>query len=148
MSTWKNLFSVVVLVVALSFIVISNSMDDKPQTEDLGIYTVTAYCPCKVCCGRYADGITASGHKILPGDCFVAAPPEIPFGTWLIVPGYNDGWPVKVLDRGGVIKGKNLDVFFGVDPDSSRTCTPHERALEWGRQTLRITKLNYMKEVK
>ncbi|GAH06555.1 unnamed protein product, partial [marine sediment metagenome] len=26
--------------------------------------TVTAYCPCKICCGKWADGYTASGHKL------------------------------------------------------------------------------------
>lgn len=109
---------------------------EQPHTKDLGIYTVTAYCPKSCCCGRFADGLTASGHKIQPGDSFVAAPPEIPFGTWLIVPGYNDGWAAEVLDRGGKIKLLKLDVFFPT----------HKEALEWGVQKVRVTRVNYMKE--
>ena len=48
---------------------------------------VTAYCPCPKCCGRYSDGVTACGHKIHPGDSFVAADKKYPFGTEMIIPG-------------------------------------------------------------
>ena len=89
---------------------------------------VTAYCPCSKCCGEYADGITASGHKIQPGDTFVAADKRYSFGTEMIVPGYDDGRAVKVLDRGGAIKGNRLDVFFH----------SHQQALEWGVQYLDV----------
>lgn len=88
------------------------------------LYKVTAYCPCEKCCGECADGITACGHRIQPGDKFVAAPPYIPFGTILNIPGYGS---VPVLDRGGVIKGNRLDVFFPT----------HQEALEWGVKYLR-----------
>ena len=83
---------------------------------------VTAYCPCPKCCGRFSDGITACAHKIKPGDTFVAADQMYPFGTEMIVPGYNNARPVKVLDRGGAIKGNRLDVFFH----------SHQQALNWG----------------
>lgn len=87
---------------------------------------VSAYCPCKQCCGRYADGITASGKPAV--GFFVAAPPNVPFGTLLSIPGYNEGLPVPVLDRGGAIVGNKLDVFFPT----------HQEALNWGRQYLKI----------
>ena len=83
---------------------------------------VTAYCPCEYCCGDYADGVTASGHVIQPGDKFVAAPGNYPFGTKLYIPGY--GW-TTVQDRGGAIQGNRLDVFFPT----------HAEALQWGRQS-------------
>lgn len=89
---------------------------------------VTAYCPCEKCCGEFADGITASGHKIEPGDCFVAADRNFPFGTELIVPDYNANRLVKVLDRGGAITGERLDVFFPT----------HEQALQWGVRNLDV----------
>lgn len=85
---------------------------------------VTAYCPCPRCCGQYSDGYTANGHRIEQGDRFVAADPKYGFGTQMIIEGYNDGKPVEVLDRGGVIKGDRLDVFFNC----------HDQALEWGVQ--------------
>ncbi len=90
---------------------------------------VTAYCPCELCCDNYADGVTASGHIIQPGDKFVAADPSIPFGTLLNIPGYGI---VPVLDRGGSIKGNRLDVYFDT----------HTAALEWGRKKLQVQKEN------
>ena len=93
---------------------------------------VTAYCPCSKCCGKYADGITANGHRIKPGDAFVAAPKTIPFGTSLIIPGYNNGKPVRVMDRGGAINAGRLDVFF---PD-------HKEALEWGVRNVVVKSLD------
>jgi len=89
---------------------------------------VTAYCPCEKCCGEYADGITACGHKIRPGDAFVAADKQYSFGTEMLIPGYTNGQPVKVLDRGGAIRGDRLDVFFH----------SHEEALKWGVKHLDV----------
>jgi len=83
---------------------------------------VTGYCPCSKCCGKFADGITACGHKIRPGDTFVAADKRYSFGTTMVIEGYNDGQAVKVLDRGGAIRGNKLDAFFQT----------HQQALEWG----------------
>ena len=93
--------------------------------RSLGLFEVTAYCPCERCCGRFADGITASLHRIEVGDRFCAADPGIPFGKYLDIDGYGY---VPVWDRGGAIKGNKLDVFFPT----------HEEALEWGRQELEI----------
>ena len=87
---------------------------------------VTAYCPCHLCCGSAACGITASGYKIKPADKLLAAPPEIPFETAIFVPGYGRA---KVKDRGGKIQGDRLDVYFGL----------HIEALKWGRQELEVT---------
>jgi len=88
-------------------------------------YRVSAYCPCEKCCGIFADGITANGHKIKPGDRFVAASKDIPFGTILNIPGYGK---VPVWDRGGAIKGNRLDVYFDT----------HQEALNWGVKILEV----------
>jgi 3D (Asp-Asp-Asp) domain-containing protein len=89
---------------------------------------VTAYCPCSKCCGQHSDGVTASGHKIRPGDTFVAADKRYSFGTEMVITGYGNGQPVKVLDRGGAIKGNKLDLFFGT----------HKEALKWGVKYLDV----------
>ena len=83
---------------------------------------VTAYCACKKCCGKFADGITACGHKIRQGDTFAAADKRYSFGTEMVISGYNKGKPIKVLDRGGAIRGNRLDVFFN----------SHRKAMQWG----------------
>ena len=95
----------------------------QPTRQSLGFFEVTAYCPNECCCEEYADGITASGEPAIGKFC--AADSIIPFGLKLDIPGYGI---VPVLDRGGKIKGRCLDVFFPT----------HQEALEWGRQTLEI----------
>ena len=50
------------------------------------------------------------------------------FGTEMVIPGYNNSQPVKVLDRGGAIRGRRLDVFFN----------SHQKAMEWGVQSLPV----------
>ena len=92
---------------------------------------VTAYCPCKKCCGPKAQGITASGKRINFNDgLFVAADKNVfDFHTNLKIPGYASGRAVPVLDRGGAIKGDKLDVFFPT----------HAQAIRWGRQRLAVT---------
>jgi 3D (Asp-Asp-Asp) domain-containing protein len=101
-----------------------------PQSDTEGTeirkMKVTAYCACPKCCGRFADGVTASGHRIKPGDHFAAADKFIPFGTMVIVPGYNGGQPVEVKDRGKAITADRLDVYF----------ESHARARAWGVRIL------------
>ena len=87
---------------------------------------VTAFCACQKCCGRWANGITASGHVIMPGDKFCAAPKNIPFGTIIDIPGYGT---VPVLDRGGSITDGRLDVYFD----------EHVLAKNWGVKYLIVT---------
>jgi len=91
---------------------------------------VTAYCPCTKCCGPKAAGLTASGKPIsYNGGAFVAADTKkYKFGTKFVIPGYGDGDPVEVIDRGGAIKGDRIDVFFPT----------HAEALRWGRQKVAV----------
>jgi len=90
---------------------------------------VTAYCPCSKCCGSSADGITASNHRIQAGDTFAAADRKYPFGTKMIIPGYDNGRLVEVLDRGGAITGNHIDVFFPT----------HEQARQWGVKYINVS---------
>jgi 3D (Asp-Asp-Asp) domain-containing protein len=105
----------------------TTSEDSLPQWRTVRM-CVTAYCPCKVCCGRLAQGQTANGHVIRPRDRFVAAPKKYSFGTEIIVPQYNRERPIKVLDRGGAITGSRLDIFF----------PSHVKAAKWGVKYLNV----------
>lgn len=89
---------------------------------------VTAYCACPICCGKHADGVTANNHRIRPGDAFVAADKQVPFGTEMVIPGYNNGQSVQVMDRGRLIKGNRLDVFMH----------SHRQAKQWGCRELDV----------
>jgi len=116
---------------------LSNKAAEKPDSEanseqsgqwHIVRMRVTGYCPCSKCCGKFADGITACGHKIRPGDTFVAADRRYSFGTEMVIEGYNDGQTIKVLDRGGAIRGNKLDAFFHT----------HKEALQWGVKYINV----------
>lgn len=96
---------------------------------------VTAYSPDERSCGVFADGITASGYSVYTNGMKLAAADTrvLPFGTIITVPGYHGGKPIPVLDRGGVIKGKRLDVLYPT----------HERARQWGTQSLDVVVWEY-----
>ncbi len=97
-----------------------------PAFQRALLFRVTAYCPCEICCGKWADGVTASGLPVTAnGSKFCAAPQEIPFGTMLDIPGYGR---VPVLDRGGAIAGNRIDVFYET----------HAEAKRWGVQWLTV----------
>ncbi|NUM52821.1 MAG: 3D domain-containing protein [Candidatus Hydrogenedentes bacterium] len=105
-----------------------------PAADFVKPMEVTAYCPCKKCCGWHRNwrgkavttagypkkvGVTASGVKARAGT-IAADTSKYPFGTQMYVPGYGYG---TVQDRGGAIKGDHIDVFF----------KSHKEALNWGR---------------
>jgi 3D (Asp-Asp-Asp) domain-containing protein len=92
---------------------------------------VTAYCPCRKCCGPHAHGVTASGHSVyFNSGKFVAADVDrLPFGTRLSIPGYHAGQAVPVVDTGYAIRGNRLDVYF----------PSHEIAMRWGVKYLPVT---------
>ena len=97
-----------------------------PTTLPAQLMNVSAYCPCEKCCGKFADGFTASG--VPAAGKIAAAPRDVPFGTVLDVPGYGRA---SVQDRGGAITGNKIDVLFPT----------HQEALEWGRQYLMVTEV-------
>jgi 3D (Asp-Asp-Asp) domain-containing protein len=83
------------------------------EYASLGNYTVTAYCGCEECCGKWAlqrEGGTvtgAAGVELVAGYS-IAADKTFPFGTRL----YIDGKEYEVQDRGGAINGNRIDVYF------------------------------------
>lgn len=97
---------------------------------------VTAYCPCARCCGKHADGITASGYSVFTNSGRIVAADTrlLPFGTMLSIPGYARTEVVPVLDTGKDIKGNRLDVFFA----------SHRKAREWGARWLTVTIYDYV----
>ncbi len=96
---------------------------------------VTAYSPDERSCGKWADGITASGYSVWTNGMRLVAADEriLPFGSLVSIPGYDREDVVPVLDRGGAIKGKRLDVLYAT----------HEQALQWGVQELEVTIWDY-----
>lgn len=92
---------------------------------------VTAYSPDPRSCGHSADGITSSLHAVETNAFrLVAADTDIlPLGSVISLAEYDGGNLVPVLDRGGAIKGRRLDVLFPT----------HEEAVEFGVKRCRVT---------
>lgn len=96
---------------------------------------VTAYSPDEHSCGDSADGITASLHDVTTnaGRLVAADSRILPLGSMISVPGYDSGQVVPVLDRGGAIKGRRLDVLYAT----------HEQARKWGVRDLDVVVWEY-----
>lgn len=84
--------------------------------EYIGECVITAYCPCGECCGRWADGVTASGLPAGPG--IVAVDPAVvPLGSTVII----DGQQYLAADTG--VTGQAVDLCM----------ESHASALAFGR---------------
>lgn len=92
----------------------------KETKKYLGKFTLTAYCPCEVCCGKN-DGITASGKKAQANHTVAVDKNYIDLGSKLLI----NGETYYAEDVGGAIKGKRIDIFFNT----------HEEALQFGKTT-------------
>lgn len=87
--------------------------------EYMGEFTVTHYCDCPICCGKWSDGITATGTVATPGRTVVVDPSVIPLGSQVLI----DGHTYIAEDTGSAIKGNRLDVFVAT----------HEEGISRGR---------------
>lgn len=80
--------------------------------EHLGEFKITHYCACEKCCGKWADGITATGTTATEGRTIAVDPSVIPFGSEVAV-FYDDGriCYYSAEDSGSEIRGNEIDVF-------------------------------------
>lgn len=82
-----------------------HAQEDDGHWEQLGTYKLTAYCPCRKCCGKWSGGPTASG--VMPAAGRTIAVSGIPFGTHVWIDGLGE---FVVEDRG--VHGKHIDVYM------------------------------------
>lgn len=74
----------------------------------LGQFKLTYYCPCSICCGEWANGITATGTTAVEGRTIAVDPTVIPYGTQVII----NGNVYTAEDCGGAIKGNRIDIYM------------------------------------
>ena len=102
---------------------------------NLGVFELTAYCPCQRCCGYWAtqrpmdeEGnpivYTASGAVASEGTTIAVDTDVIPYGTTVKINGHT----YIAQDTGGAIDGNRIDVYFA----------DHQPALEFGRQSAEV----------
>ena len=102
----KLILIVVAVVIALAL----------SRAAHAGTFKLTAYCNCRSCCGKWADGKTASGTTPEQGRTIAVDRKVIPLGTHVLI----DGVEYVAEDTG--VRGNHIDVFF----DS------HREALNFG----------------
>ena len=92
----------------------------EPEEESnlvyLGRYKLTAYCNCSKCCGKWADGFTATGTMPKEGRTIAVDPKVIPYGSKVVINGHT----YVAEDCGGAIKGNRIDVFFASHSDANK----------------------------
>ena len=86
---------------------------------------MSAYCPCAVCCGKWAGGKTKSGWMPHQGTTVAVDRRVWPMGTCLEIEGLGRRY---AQDIGGAIKGAKLDVFY----------YHHADAELFGRRAMRV----------
>jgi 3D (Asp-Asp-Asp) domain-containing protein len=101
----------------------------SPPLESIGTFTVTAYCACEVCCGKWADGITASGTVATEGRTVAADIQVLALGETIYMEGLDGligGFVVE--DTGAGITGNRIDIFIA----------DHQEATEYGVRELEV----------
>jgi 3D (Asp-Asp-Asp) domain-containing protein len=123
-------FAPVAALVALP--VLSNTSSDTRYRRIATRKTlVTAYCPCKICCGKSANGVTSTGRNAFRFTGVAADPTAIPYGNFVRIPGVGFR---KVDDTGGAMRQSwrkgvyHLDLRFKT----------HEEARQWGRKWMKV----------
>ena len=112
----------------------------KTHRASVGVFTttstVTAYCPCSICCGTYsaehpcnagtdfnqrtASGTIPTAHRTIAVD-----PDVIPIGSYVMI-----GKSVYIAeDTGSGVTGNHIDIYMST----------HEEAQEFGVQELEVT---------
>lgn len=83
------------------------SVSSDAALTSLGVFRVTHYCPCSICCGPWADGITSTGTTAVTNHTIAVEPSQIPYGTSVVI----NGQVYVAEDCGGAIKQNCIDVY-------------------------------------
>lgn len=116
---------------------LGRSGERKTKLISLGTYTITAYCSCSKCCGKWAEnrpgGIVtgAAGIELVDG-VSVASP--LPIGTEILIEGHkyivHDRTAQRIVNR---YNGKIIDIYM----------QNHDKALKFGKKQLAVFEVTH-----
>ena len=103
------------------------------STKSLGTFRITAYCSCKICCGKWSEyNKTYSGTTPQAGRTIAVYENQIPIGSKVMI----DGHIYTAEDTGSAIHENCIDIYY----DS------HKDALRFGVQKKEVFLITDIKE--
>lgn len=118
-----------------------NNEENAGNTEsylDMGTFSLTAYCPCRLCNDRWTGYPTAYGTPLTVGQTVAVDRRVIPLGSWIDIEVPGEGWKrFRAEDTGGAVKGKHIDVCVPSHGD-----TYQSRYNTNGAETVRVRIVN------
>lgn len=94
----------------------------KEEKTYLGDFTITYYCGCRKCNGKWYGYPAKNGEPLKEGYTIAVDPKVIPLNTWVYIEGIGD---FKACDTGSAIKGNRIDIFVN----------DHNKCLQLGKKT-------------
>lgn len=85
------------------------SVSSEAVLKPLGNFRITHYCPCSICCGPWANGITSTGVTATTNRTIAVDPTQIPYGSKVVI----NGQIYVAEDCGGAIKTNCIDIYVG-----------------------------------
>lgn len=95
-------------------------LQQESKDNLLGVFEVTGYCSCDICCGTKPLKLTKTGTVPKALHTVAVDPEVIPMGSRIVI----DDVVYTVEDTGKAIKGNIVDIYFDT----------HEEAVIFGRQ--------------
>ena len=83
------------------------SVSSDAALKPLGSFRITHYCPCSICCGPWANGITSTGVTATTNRTIAVDPTQIPYGSKVVI----NGQVYVAEDCGGAIKTNCIDIY-------------------------------------
>ena len=96
------------------------SVSSDAVLVNLGNFRITHYCPCSICCGPWANGITSTGVTATTNHTIAVDPSQIPYGSKVVI----NGQVYVAEDCGGAIKRDRMDLYFPT----------YEECIQFGRR--------------
>ena len=111
---------------------VTDIVDISRVGQEPVLFTITAYCSCRICCGNYSPEVTgresrtSTGTIPQSGRTIAVDPTVIPYGTSVHIDGMGD---YIAEDCGGMVDNNHIDVYFST----------HEEAVQFGVQRRYVT---------
>ena len=84
--------------------------------KPLGTFRITHYCPCSICCGPWANGITSTGVTATTNRTIAVDPSQIPYGSKVVI----NGQVYVAEDCGGAIRTNCIDVYVATHSEAEQ----------------------------